>query len=364
MKILFINNDKGWGGGQEFLLSLASSLIAKGHSLHIICRVGSPSELAFRKCGIVVHPIPRRGLAACQTVFDIVRNFRREVFDIVAVNREHDLLVSAAAWRLAFPFGSTGRFVICYHTATSRRQLLAGTADAVVCISSFVRDRLLEKNRQLAGKIFLIHNGIAVGAMPATDKFEPNRRRRFFADAGFPLLGMVGAFFKNQAELLEVAALLCREFPDLRLALVGDTSDLTSTSLLREKARLLGLTERVIFTGKVPHQRMGDVYYDFDLSVSTFRREGFGLVHLESLAAGTPVVAYNDGGQVDFLREAGGVLVDGGATEFSRAVADLLRDHERRAALGRDGYRLAADAYSLERMTDDYEVFFSDLCDA
>lgn len=361
MKILFVNNDKGWGGGQEFLLNLACALMAKGHCPHVICREGSPSERTFRERGISVHSFSRRGVTACLAPAGMARLFRREMFDIVAVSREHDLLMSAAAWRLAFPFGSSGRFVACYHTATSRRQLLAGTADAVICVSAFVRDQLLVKNGSLAPKTILIPNGIPLAGVPAVDKFDPQRGRRFFTGVGFPLIGMVGAFFKNQEELLQVASLLCTEFPGLTLALVGDTADIAVTGRLREMARQLGLSEHVIFTGKVPHDRMGDIFYDLDLSVSTFRREGFGLVHLESLAAGTPAVAYNEGGQADFLREAGGVLVEGGATEFARETASLLRDHERLFAMGMDGYRLVAGSYSLEKMADAYESLFISL---
>jgi glycosyltransferase involved in cell wall biosynthesis len=123
----------------------------------------------------------------------------------------------------------------------------------------------------------------------------------------------------------------------------------------------MGLGESIIFTGKVSQERLADVFFDLDLSVTTHRNEGFGLVHLESLATGTPVVAYNEGGQVDFLREAGGALVDGGPAEFAREVANLLRDHQRRSAMGIDGYRLVARSYSTEIMAKSYEKLFRDL---
>jgi glycosyltransferase involved in cell wall biosynthesis len=115
------------------------------------------------------------------------------------------------------------------------------------------------------------------------------------------------------------------------------------------------VTANLVLTGKLPHERMPDLYSDFDLTVSTFRNEGFGLIHLESLAAGTPVVCYNEGGQRDiFEGEEAGLLVDGGVREFAAAVIELLKDHERRFMLGRAGVELVRTRFSAEAMAARY----------
>jgi glycosyltransferase involved in cell wall biosynthesis len=81
---------------------------------------------------------------------------------------------------------------------------------------------------------------------------------------------------------------------------------------------------------------LADLSHDLDLSVSTFHNEGFGLIHLESLAAGTPVVAYQEGGQVDILSgEEAGILVDGGIADFAAGIIALLKYHDRRFAMGK-----------------------------
>ncbi|TFG60097.1 MAG: glycosyltransferase, partial [Deltaproteobacteria bacterium] len=94
-------------------------------------------------------------------------------------------------------------------------------------------------------------------------------------------------------------------------------------------------------------------------SVTTHRNEGFGIVHLESLAAGTPVVAYNEGGVVDTFRgEDVGMLVEGGPAEFYRAIVELLTDHEKRFAMGAAGYELVKRRYSLHAMRQTYLHFY------
>jgi glycosyltransferase involved in cell wall biosynthesis len=173
---------------------------------------------------------------------------------------------------------------------------------------------------------------------------------------------MVGALFKNQGELLDVVALLKGEFPDLKLALVGATDDEGLLAPLRDKALRLGIEQDVLFTGQVPAERMGDVFGDLDIALSTFRNEGFGLVHIESLAAGTPVVAYDAGGVTDILEgNRAGVLVVGGPAEFAAAVAPLLRDASRRLEMGRAGIELVRNRFTSEAMTRSYLGLFDRL---
>lgn len=287
---------------------------------------------------------------------------RRERFHVVSVNREHDLLLTALAWRIAFPLRKPGRLMMSYHTATSRKQILLGTVDGIVCISEHVRTKLISGNSNAASKITLCYYGIEMPDAPGTDKFDIHRKRRFFSGADFPLVGMVGEFWKNQSELVEMIPEFKKSYPGIKVALVGDDSDRNLVDPLRSRIRELGAEENVVFTGRVARDRIPDIFYDFDISLTTHRNEGFGIVHLESLAAGTPVIAYNEGGFVDIFRgEDAGVLVDAGPAEFASAVADLLRDHDRRFAMGRAGYDLVNRRFSVRTMGKAYLEFYRDL---
>lgn len=360
MKILLINNDKGWSGGQEHLKDLAAELAANGVQVHFLVREGSKSDLRFRETGAPVHALPGHGFTGDATAFiRLVRLFRRERFDIVSVNREHDLLLTALAWKGAFPLGGGGRFIVNYHIGTARKQPFLFIADAVVCISEHVRDKLCRANPAARGKSVILYHGIELPPQPSPDKFRIDRERRFFNGETFPLIGMLGEFWKNQVELVDAVSCLKKEFPDLKVAFVGDNTDRGLLQPVLDRIRLHGLEGTFIFTGRIPRERIPDVFYDFDLSVSTHRNEGYGIVHLESLAAGTPLVAFNEGGIVDILKGVGvGLLVDGGPREFAAAVAGLLRDHDRRFAMGQRGYELVRDNYSRRAMGKRYLDFY------
>ena len=142
MKILLINNGKGWSGGQEHLKDLALELRGRRVEIQFVARAGTLSETRFREAGFPVFPMPyRHGISDLKALAGLVSLLRRERFDIVSINREHDLLMCALAWRLAFPLRRTGRLMMSYHLPTVRLQPLLGAADAIVCISEHVKDQ-------------------------------------------------------------------------------------------------------------------------------------------------------------------------------------------------------------------------------
>ena len=362
MKILLVNSDKRWAGGQERLKDIAVELRRRGLEFHFAVREGSPSEARYRELGFPIHSMPRRhGLSDLRALLGLIFLLRRERFDIVSINRDHNLFMTALAFRLAFPFRAFGRLMMSYHLPVERAQPMLGTADVIVCVSEHVRKKLLRIN-PLASKASIIHNGIAVHGAPSPSRFDRNRPRRFFTDRGFPIIGMAGSFWKNQVELVEMTPRLVKEFPEITVALVGGTADEGLVGPIRERVRELGLEKNVVFTDFVPRERIPDVFHDMDLSVTTHRNEGFGIVHLESLAAGTPVVGYNEGGIVDIFRgENAGILVDGGQDEFTDAVIGLLHDDARRFAMGAYGYDLVERRFSLKVMCDNYQEFYKKL---
>jgi glycosyltransferase involved in cell wall biosynthesis len=359
MKLLVINNDKGWGGGQEFLADLSGELRKYCIEVHIVARAGSPSEQKFKGLGMTTYPMPRKGIKDLKAILKLASIMRKEQFDVISINREHDLFCTVLASFLAFPFSRPGKLIMTYHIGVARRQLFLGAMDAVLCVSEHVRTSLLRFHPQVASKTQIIHNGIRLSNPPSAEKFTTNREKLFFQGVGFPIIGMVGAFWKNQAELVDCIPFLKDEFPGIKVAFVGDNTEVNLTACLIEKIQKLKLEDSVVFTGKVPRERLADVFFDLDLSVTTHRNEGFGIVHLESLAAGTPVVAYREGGQVDILDNGVvGILVKGGGKEFAVEVAGLLRDHDRRFTMGAKGYALVKNKFSVEVMAENYRSCF------
>ncbi|WP_263835209.1 glycosyltransferase family 4 protein [Salinibacter sp.] len=113
---------------------------------------------------------------------------------------------------------------------------------------------------------------------------------------------------KGHDEVLEVLPDLAEDVPDLTYLICGDGPD---RARLEEKARALGVQDRVVFAGYIPEEEKVDHYRVSDAFVMPGRTEGFGIVYLEALACGVPVVASSADASQEAVREGElGVVVD------------------------------------------------------
>ncbi len=95
---------------------------------------------------------------------------------------------------------------------------------------------------------------------------------------------------------------------------------------LQELAVSLGVGGKVVFHGAVSPERLRDLYRRSLLFLHGGVDEPFGMAPLEAIACGTPVVAHNSGGPVEYISEACGRLVNGtGEEEWAEAVTSFLR---------------------------------------
>lgn len=154
---------------------------------------------------------------------------------------------------------------------------------------------------------------------------------------------------KNLELLLKAFTVItrkCRE--DLRLILVGSGPE---ENELHRQARSLGIVDKVIFTGKVDYRDIPNYYGSADLFVMPSTTETFGLVVLEALASGVPVVAVNAGGSRDVVISGyNGVLTPEDPDSFAAAVLELLENEERRMEFAHAA-RESAARYSVENIT-------------
>jgi len=93
---------------------------------------------------------------------------------------------------------------------------------------------------------------------------------------------------------------------------------------LKKLKKALGL-ENVVFVGEQTQESLRRIYTISDVSVVPSRQEAFGLVALEAIACGTPVIASNEGGLPDFITEQVGILVEKEKSEkFAEAIINVL----------------------------------------
>lgn len=154
---------------------------------------------------------------------------------------------------------------------------------------------------------------------------------------------------KNVGLALEALALVRKSVPDARLVVAGGVSrELRSSAeelaRLRRLAVSLDLLPHVEFVPNPGDAAVGELLARCGVVVFTPAAEHFGIVPVEAMARGRPVVASNTGGPVETVVEGvTGLLVPPTAADFAAAITSLLLDPARQARLGAAGPSRAAD---------------------
>ena len=350
VKILFVTNARLCSGAEEHLIDLAHWLEGAEVSFSFAVRQKSVFAARLEHEKLPYTPCFAEKGGALGSIRRLIAVMVREQPDIISVNREHNIYPTWVAALCARPFmRQRPKLVMVFHTPTGRKYPILSRFDGILATSRFTATAFVRANPHLQEKMAVIHYGTQLPPSPDAEKVNPARQRRFLRQQGFPLIGMVGELWKNQEELIPIAKCLVGKFPGLTVAIVGGEGE-ASFSQLRALIEDAGLERNFLLVPRVPRALIPDLFYDLDLSVSTHRNEGFGIVHIESLAAGTPVVAYHAGGLVEILERGGSALVDGGVEDFSQAVSTLLDDHTERQRLAEEGRTVVEAGFSLEVM--------------
>lgn len=360
MKVLFVNNFRGRGGGEEFLRDLLPGLAQRGVQVGLVCRPGTPLETMFRDSSVEVLPLDRSGLKAVSAALTMAKVIRERGYQLVNIQRGHDIIHS---WLAAQLSGSRPKLMYTPQVPEFlRSRFLLRRMDAIATISRHIRDGLTSFDQALAARTTIVYYGIDL------DRFRPAAERSGFLRIRFSLpgdtriVGTVGDLWKNQIEFLDALLLLRKRFGDVRYAIVGSRQENDLTRAFDARAGELGLTDAVLWPGRLAKEDMMSFYADLDLAVSTYRNEGFGIWVLEAMAMGRPVVSYNAGGIRDSLEGSpSGLLVDGGPPEMAAVMGDLLEDRQRLAAMGEAGPGWVRARYRRDRMVMDYARYFEAL---
>ena len=236
--------------------------------------------------------------------------------------------------------------------ALSRRQ--CNQLDAVIVPSSAMRQRL--ENYGVTVPLHVLPTGIPLAQFAGGD--GPAFRLRHGIDPARPLALFVGrvAHEKNIGFLLAALQEARQSLPEVLLLIAGEGPAMRD---LQAKTLELGLGDAVKFIGYLDRGRgLPDCYAAADIFVFASRTETQGLVLLEAMAAGLPVVALAEMGTVDILAPGRGCVVPPATpAAFGRAVADLLSQPTLWRRLAEVAPRYAAewsDAAMAERLADCY----------
>lgn len=362
------------GGVAFHVTELACALERKGHEVHIFTRLGRAEQPWYERIhGVHYHRCP---FTQSHNFIDEINNMCRSFvasffqtedyagsFDIV---HAHDWLTSnAAVWIKearghktvltihSTEYGRCGNNFSDGNSSRIRDHERHGTycADKVITVSKALKGEIMWMYNVPDWKTTVIYNGINFNNYNGW--IDPAAVRSIYGIGPMePVVLFVGrvVYQKGPDLLLESVHNILRYHNNAKFVFVGDGEMRWG---LEDRARHMGISGAVRFTGFLNGWRLVDLYKAADVICVPSRNEPFGIVILEAWSAGKPVVASSNGGPGEIVwHDVNGLKIYPNVDSVSWGIGTVFADFEHARWMGRNGRVAVETAFSWEAVAD------------
>jgi PEP-CTERM/exosortase A-associated glycosyltransferase len=230
----------------------------------------------------------------------------------------------------AVDHGTTNQGSLRYRATRGLETRAILRADHVFTICEGLRADIVARG-VAANKVTVIPNAVNVESFNLASPPDPALQAKLGL-AGCTVVGFVGSFYAYEGLdlLMDALPTLLNARPDVKVLLVGGGSQ---EAKLRQQAQQLGVADKVVFSGRVPHQEVHK-YYDL-INVLAYPRHPMRLTELvtplkplEAMAQGQLFVASDVGGHKELIEhnKTGVLFKAGNADALAQALLDLLNN--------------------------------------
>ena len=352
LRILGVDPELGFAGGETQVLGLTLGLLRGGHRTELACDPRGRLYERARREGIECHPLAIRNALDFAAGMRLRNLLTRANYDIVHfhTSRAHSMAPFVRAQARAL--------IVTRRMDYRPNRLFAPylynrAVDAVAAISSKVADTLGEAGVSRE-HLQIIPSGVDCDHFrPASSsEREPARTRLGVAPGDF-LVGTAGMLEERKGHryLLEAIAIVNRargEASRIKCAIAGDGA---MREELAKLARKFEIANDTLFLGMIGDSRR--LLDALDVFVFPSLKEGLGVALLEAMACGLPVIATRAGGVVDIVEDnrSGMLAPPRDAMSLAKAIASLAGDTTRRSELGSAARMRVIENFSMDAMT-------------
>lgn len=339
MKILVLNwqdirNPLG-GGAEVHLHQIFKRIAARGHSVTLFCSrfAGAGAEEVIDGINVIRHG--RRNFFNYHVPFRYWTRFKNEGFDVVVddVNK----VPFFTPWFVKEPLVGIlhhffGKSIFAETNVAGAMYVLAGEKLALRAYRTTPMAVVSESTRQE-----LMKAGFPEGNLHIVSNCVDHSLYKQLSSARPQTIGYLGRLknYKSAEDLLYAFEIVHREFPDLRLVILGEGN---ARPGLERIARELAISPRVNFLGHVGEIEKVSYLNQMKYVVNTSSKEGWGLTVIEANACGVPVIASDVPGLRDSVLDGKtGLLYEyGNIEQLAEKMFLLLRDENLRTQLSQE----------------------------
>ena len=357
MNLLFLTYQGGVAGSTNSISYLTKGLAEKGHQVYMGCRKESRLYSMLENSPVHLIPMEFKGKLDRQNIRHIRDVVRKYNIQIINAQSSIDRYTSIfAKWWYRLP-------VKIVHTRRQTPESIGGWlqnsfyvkgTDKIVVVSDSLKEVFVGIGLP-AEHLEVIYNGIP------RERFEQHQaarteelRRQYGFTPSDKVIGFVSRF-KKQDQLIAALAFLPE---DLKVMFVG-----IDKSRLDPFIQQHSIKQEIICTGSVPMEDVINYYPLFDINVLASTTDGFGLVLVEAMGMGVPVVGTRAPGICNVIEdgESGLLFEDNNPQDLAQKISLIIQDQELKSKLTRNGLQRAQQTFSVVNTVNNYEAFFRSL---
>ncbi|MGB3851201.1 MAG: glycosyltransferase family 4 protein [Tunicatimonas sp.] len=356
MNILFTTYQGGLAGSTYSISYLAKGLAAKGHKVVVAGKAGSLLFKLLEDTPVECIDLPFRSKVDWTTV----RALRQIIVahKIYLVNAQSSVdryLTIFARWfyRLDTKLVHTRRQRSLSIGGWLQNNFYVKGTDKIVVISDALKEQFIQRGYP-AKHLHVIYNGTPPEQYEVDGSVTEKLRVRLGILPTDQVVGCV-ARMKRQDQLV---AALPHVDPTVKVLFIG-----IEPGSLNHLVERYDVKNQIIYAGDLSRTETLASYRLMDVNVLPSDMDGFGLVLVEAMAMGTPVIGTNFGGIKDVIEDGvSGLLYENGdSLQLAEAVTRVLQDAQLRDRLITNGQRRALEDFAIQKTIDNYEAFFQKL---
>ncbi|CAN5172318.1 hypothetical protein BH09GEM1_BH09GEM1_38070 [soil metagenome] len=346
MRVLFLDSSRGWSGASRAFASAARGLAARGDSVTVVTRDGSPTRAGYAQDGLEVLGITL-GTSITRDAWRLRTVLKEKAAETVFFQTEREHLVVSAAMRLGERGALIRRVPAGGSAAAGRSGKLAdrmGTS-RVLFTTAYDRDRSGLGERALVAPLGVDVTRVQDARVAARQALGMNDATQLIVCV---IDNVAGARITTA---LRTVALLGERHPGLRMVMVGRADDPDD---MRMHAAALGVTPLVRMLGE--RIDSPSILAAADVGWVAAGGDDGGFACLDFMAARVPVVAERSALVSHYVPDgiAGTLLPAGEPSDTASAVARFLADEGTRKAMGNAGFTRAQRDFREESMIDGF----------
>ena len=360
-QVLYLIQHRDWSGAE----TAQAGVIAADPDALVACPADSPTSDFARGLGAHTTDLTFRSLRHSGGALETVRSFfrgLRGVFELRGILRRHPEreVVFAIGIRsgllAALAAAGLGRRVVWsvpdllppQPLRSPVRVVAAARAAVLICLSSYIATDLTGRSKRIRDRTVVVHPGIDPTA------FDPGRAKPGAARAA--IVGHISPV-KRTDMAIDVAARVLRDEPDFGLDVIGAAQFRAEDEALERRLRERvegdpGLREAVSFRGRVAD--VGEILSGCGLLLHCRDDEPFGMVLVEAMAQGLPVVAPASGGPLEIVEDGvtGLLYRPDDAQHAAECVLRLVRDRDLATRMGVASRSRVESEFAVGRQVD------------